>query len=82
MKDIVISAKRQKTEIILFCVCLLLAVLLNVYAIIAYHTEWSELWTQLLWVLFIGCILYGITVVVRLVIGGIRYWIFSKKKEK
>lgn len=82
MKDIIISTKRQKTEVILFCVCLLLAVLLNMYAIIAYNTEWSELWTQLLWVLVIGCILYGLTIVVRLIVYSIRYWIFSKKKDK
>lgn len=78
MKDIVFSAKRQKTELLLFCICLLIAVGLNIYAIIAYHTEWSELWTQLLWVAVIGCILYGLSIVIRLLICGIRK-LFSSK---
>ena len=66
MKDLIITKTRQKTELLIFSICLLLAFLLNVVAILIYDTEWSELWTQLLWVCLIGGMLYGLTVVVRL----------------
>lgn len=79
MKDIVISEKRQKGEIVLFCICLLAAILLNVCSIIIYKTEWSELWTQGLWVLVIGCGLYGLTIVLRLMIWGIRKLFHTKR---
>lgn len=82
MKDIIISVKRQKTEIRLFCVCLLIAVALNVYSIISYNTEWSELWTQFWWVLVIGCGLYGLTVLFRLLVWGIKQAVAGGKTEK
>ena len=53
MKEIVLSVKRQKTEIKIFCVCIALAYLMNIISIIAYGTSWSELWTQSLWI--VGC---------------------------
>ena len=81
LKDIIISVKRQQTEITLFCVCLLIAVALNIHAIIAYNTVWSELWTQLLWVLVIGCGLYGLSVVFRLLVWGIRQAVAGGKKQ-
>lgn len=43
MKEIVLSVKRQKTEIKIFCVCIALAYLMNIISIIAYGTSWSEL---------------------------------------
>ena len=46
MKEIVLSVKRQKTEIKIFCVCIALAYLMNIISIIAYGTSWSELWPQ------------------------------------
>ena len=35
MKEIVLSVKRQKTEIKIFCVCIALAYLMNIISIIA-----------------------------------------------
>ena len=59
MKEIVLSVKRQKTEIKIFCVCIALAYLMNIISIIAYGTSWSELWTQsthYVWLLrIVGC---------------------------
>ena len=46
MKEIVLSVKRQKTEIKIFCVCIALAYLMNIISIITYGTSWYELWTQ------------------------------------
>lgn len=72
MKDIVLSVKRQKTEIKIFCVCIVFAYLMNIVSIIAYGTSWSELWTQLPWMLLITCGFYGLSVVLRLLYYGIR----------
>ena len=72
MKDIVLSVKRQKTEIKIFCVWIVLAYLMKIVSIIAYGTSWSELWTQLPWMLLITCGFYGLSVVLRLLYYGIR----------
>ena len=63
MKEIVLSVKRQKTEIKIFCVCIALAYLMNIISIIAYGTSWSELLdtivvdaTHYVWLLrIVGC---------------------------
>lgn len=72
MKDIVLTVKRQKTEIKIFCVCIALAYLMNIIAIITYGTSWSELWTQSLWMLILTCIFYGLSIFLRLLYWGIR----------
>lgn len=72
MKDIVLSVKRQKTEIRIFCTCIVLAYLMNIISILAYGTSWSELWTQSLWMLLITCGFYGLSLVLRLLCYGIR----------
>ena len=71
MKEIVVSVKRQKTEIKIFCACIALAYLMNVVSIIAYRTSWSELWTQSLWMLVIACGFYGVSVFLRLLYYGL-----------
>lgn len=77
MKDIIITERRQKIEITWFITCLLLAILLNVYSIIAFGTEWKELWTQSVWTLVIGCGFYVLSVLVRSVLS-----LFSRKKRR
>lgn len=77
MKDIILTERRQKIEITWFIVCLLLALLLNVYSIIAFGTEWKELWTQSVWMLVIGCGLYVLSICVRLLFS-----VFSRKKKR
>lgn len=72
MKDILLSVKRQKTEIKVFCTCIILAYVMNIVSIIAFSTEWSELWTQSLWMLIVTCGLYGLSVVLRLLYCGIQ----------
>lgn len=73
MKDIHIPVKRQKLEIKIFCACILLAYLMNIISILSYRTEWSELWTQSLWMLVIACIFYGLSILLRLLYYGVRY---------
>ena len=81
MKEIVLSVKRQKTEIKIFCVCIALAYLMNIISIIAYGTSWSELWTQSLWMLLITCGFYGLSVVLRLLYYGLSQLSFSLERE-
>lgn len=78
MKDILLSVKRQKTEIKIFCSCIVLAYLLNITSILIYNTEWSELWTQSLWMLLLSCAFYGLSIVLRLLFFGFRYLIAKK----
>lgn len=82
MKDIkiTITTKRQRTEIRLLGVCIILAFLLNITSIIAFNTEWKELYTQLLWVISLGFGIYFLVLFLRLVYGLIRF-IFSKKSK-
>ncbi len=58
MKDIKITVKRQKTELITLLVCIVIAVLFNVYAIIAYDGKWSELLSTVGYTLVFGVLLY------------------------
>jgi len=66
MKDILLTAKRQKAEIIWLTACFFAANLINVFAIIYKKTLWSELYTQILWVLLITCALYALSIAIRI----------------
>ncbi|MDU1892423.1 MAG: hypothetical protein E6767_17200 [Dysgonomonas sp.] len=79
MKDIKfkLTAKRQKTELIIFGACFLFAFLLNVYSIIAFETEWKELYTQLLWVLSLSIGFYFLILFLRLL-----YWLITSAFRK
>lgn len=79
MKDIIFTVKRQKCEIKIFIACFILTNVLNLISIYIYDTEWSELWTQIFWVLAISCAFYGLSIVLRLLFYGIKY-IFKKRK--
>ena len=68
MKDIVITSKQQKAELLWLAVCFMGAVLLNIVSIIWFHTNWSEAYTQILWVLLFTCILYALSVGIRIAI--------------
>ena len=74
MKDIQIqlTVKRQKTEILIWIVCFIIAFGLNVYSIISFGTQWKELYTQLLWVFSLSVLFYGILLFFRLIYAGVR----------
>jgi hypothetical protein len=72
MKDIQFTAKRQKQELYWLCASVAASFVLNVYAIIAYQTEWKELWTQSVRVVCIGAGFYALSVLIRCISGGIR----------
>lgn len=79
-KDIVLTVRRQRTEVILFLACFVFAFLLNIYSIITYGTEWKELYTQLIWVLALSVLFYGILLILRLLYWGLKT-VISKKRE-
>ncbi len=66
MKDIIITAQRQKSEIITFIICFAIAFVTNIASIIIYDTEWSEVWTQIIWVTVLACVMYGISIFIRI----------------
>jgi membrane protein YdbS with pleckstrin-like domain len=78
MKDILVTVKRQKTELKCLAASFLLVCLANVYAIIHFSTPWSELWTQTVRVLILTVLIYAITVVIRLVIYLINHYAIKK----
>jgi hypothetical protein len=47
MKDIVISGQRIVQESLIFVGCILAALVVNVYSIVRFKTEWKELITTL-----------------------------------
>lgn len=72
MRDILLTVKRQRTELLIFTVCFLIAFLLNVISIITFGTEWKELYTQLLWVVCLALLFYGVWLFLRMLYWGIK----------
>jgi len=78
MKDILISAKRIKTELMTLIVCFLIGFVANVGAVIYYQSAAIELITSLPYVLVFMFVIYGLWSLARLIKGLIS--INSKKK--
>ena len=78
MKEIIISPKRQKAEIYWLIACLCSAILINIFSIAFYQTAWKELYTQLLWVAIITCVLYAVSIGIRVCIYLIKKYIVRK----
>ena len=66
-----IPSRRIRTELLSLLVCFMIAVGLNVYAIIHYNSPLSELWTSILYVLMATAVLYAVWIVLRLLVFGI-----------
>jgi hypothetical protein len=66
MKDLILTAKRQKTELLTLLACFVIANLVNVYAIAYHRTPWSELFWSLGYVLVCTAVLYVVWTVLRL----------------
>lgn len=58
MKDLTITKKRQKIEIVTLIICFLIAFAFNVYAIIEYKAPVKELATSIFYVLTFAIALY------------------------
>lgn len=79
MKDLTISAKRQKHELIYLLVAFILANIFNVAAIITYASPATELITSMFYVLTLTVVLYVAWTVLRLIVWGIKK-LFKPKK--
>ena len=75
MKDTLITAERKRIELKTACVCLLLAILVNIGSIIYFHTPFYEVFTQIGYTLVIALGFYLIYTAIRLMIR-----LFRKKK--
>ena len=69
MKDLTIPGRILKRELIILGCCFLAAWMLDVYAVLKYGGHWTELFTQIGFVLSITAILY----LIRLLLWGISF---------
>lgn len=79
MKDIVITGKRRRKEVIILLSCFVVAFLINVVAIIKYKTPWYEIFTQIGYVLVIALVLFLIVTLIRVLIWAVKK-VFKKNK--
>jgi len=83
MKDTIITAQRKRKEIKIYLICISIAFSLNIFAIIFYKTNWSELFTQWHVVLLLSVIIYIFSVLIRILYFLIKKTIiFSFKKQQ
>jgi uncharacterized integral membrane protein len=66
MKDVLISGRRIMRELQIFLGCFVIAIGINIFAIIEYKTAWKELFTTLHITLAVAAVLY-------LVLGLLRF---------
>ena len=69
MKNIVITPKRIKLEALFFLAALIIAEGFNIYGIIKFDTNWSELWTQTGTVIVLGAVFYGLFAAIRIILA-------------
>jgi len=72
MKDIIITGKRRKKEILILVSCFAIAFLINVLAIIVYKTPWYEVFTQMGYVLVITLVLFLTITFFRVLVWGVK----------
>jgi uncharacterized membrane protein YczE len=82
MKDIVITPRRQKAELLWLLAAFMVANVCNLWAIISYDAPLSELWSSLCYVLVFTVVLYVACVVLRLLWHGIVATLWRKLKPK
>lgn len=68
MKDLVISGKRVKTELLIALGCFICAVLINIICIIVYHSQWHEIFTQIGFTVLVAIVLYVLLLLIRLLV--------------
>ncbi len=80
MKDIIITAEKVKRELYILLGCFIVAVLINIGAIVYFDTSWIEVLTQLGYVVIIAAFLYVLVLIVRCVVFLFARYVFRKKK--
>ena len=81
MKDIIITSRRQKTELWFAAGAFVVANILNIYAIATYGAPAKEVFTSIFYVLAFTAVLYAFSVIVRLLIYSTTR-LFKKKPKK
>ena len=66
MKDSIITASRKRTELISALVCFCIAMAVNIFSIIRFHTPFYEVFTQIGYTLTLTLILYLLSTLLRL----------------
>ena len=72
MNDIVLKKAAIKRELLIFTIAFVMALVVNIYAIVIYKTPWSEVLTSLGFVIIIAILLYALIFVFRLILKGIK----------
>ena len=72
MKDITITTRRQRTELITLLVCFVVANALNLYAILSHGSPMSELVTSFFYIVVFTLVLYVLWTIVRLAGYGVK----------
>ncbi len=80
MNDIILRGAAIKRELTVLLISFVVAFGVNVYAVIAYETQWSELLTSMGFVLILTLIFYLVAGLVRLLIKGIIAIVKGKSK--
>ncbi len=67
MRDIVIPSHVVRRELIIMLVCFLASFCTNIGAVIAYHKPWTEIFSQIGYVVVIGAVFYVLLWVIRVI---------------
>ncbi|MGQ1891466.1 hypothetical protein ACT29H_13580 [Thermophagus sp. OGC60D27] len=81
MKNIIITSQQLKRELVIWLLCLVAAVGLNVYAILIYSTSWHELYTKAGYVIVLSFFIYGVLWLLRGLLLLIRYLVRKRSKS-
>ncbi len=79
--NITITGRGVKLEITIFALCLLFALLVNLYAIARFDSLWSEVFTSLHYVLGLGVLTYLVIGLPRLILQLIKLLLNRLKRQ-
>lgn len=67
MKDIIIPSHVVRRELLVVLACFLASFCTNIGAVIAYHKSWTEIFSQIGYVVVIAALIYVLLWVIRLI---------------
>lgn len=81
MKDTIVTARRKKIELITLLVCFVIANLIHLYAVIAYHAPFIEMLTSIFYIIIFTFVIYVFWGMIRLLFRGLCA-LFGRKGRK
>ena len=78
MKDITITAQRQKIELCTLLACFVIANLVNLSAILSHDAPLSEMYTSLGYILVLTAVVYALWTILRIIYYGTKKLILRK----